>query len=128
MSIAHIAVSRVNTHPPSWVSVQGCKCIFSTAAPNRLNPSILIRPLTLKGEVEKRASNDPVNPNLAPLAPSKMTAPQFNIDVIKGGTKSNIVPSSCIIINRGYIKEEKYDDIKQETLAATADRLGQSSR
>jgi succinyl-diaminopimelate desuccinylase len=75
--------------------------------------------LTLKETVEKRESSDPVNPNLAPLAPSKMTTPRFNIDIIKGGTKSNIVPSSCtIVINRRYIKEENYDSIKQETLAA----------
>jgi len=80
---------------------------------------ILDELIALKAEVEKRESSDPVNPILVPFAPSKMTTPRFNIDVIHGGTKSNIVPSSCIVtVNRRYIKEEKYDEIVKETLAA----------
>jgi len=41
--------------------------------------------------------------------------PMFNIDIIKGGNKSNIVPSECdIVVNRRYIPEEKYDEIVDE--------------
>ncbi len=50
-----------------------------------------------------------------PNAPSNKMTPMFNIDIIKGGNKSNIVPSECAItINRRYIPEEKYEDIVSE--------------
>ena len=41
----------------------------------------------------------------------------FNLDLIKSGQKSNIVPNSCILtINRRIIPDEKYEDVKQEIL------------
>jgi succinyl-diaminopimelate desuccinylase len=43
----------------------------------------------------------------------------FNIDIIHGGTKSNIVPAECeVIINRRYIPEESYEQVVQEIEAA----------
>jgi acetylornithine deacetylase/succinyl-diaminopimelate desuccinylase-like protein len=43
----------------------------------------------------------------------------FNLDIIKSGQKSNIVPDSCVLtINRRIIPDEEYDDVKQEILEA----------
>jgi succinyl-diaminopimelate desuccinylase len=70
----------------------------------------------LKAEVEKRESSIPVIPLLRGLgAPSDRVTPMFNIDIIQGGTKSNIVPAECeIVINRRYIPEETYEQVIQE--------------
>jgi succinyl-diaminopimelate desuccinylase len=77
---------------------------------------ILHELLTLKVEVEKRESNIPVVPLLQSLgAPSDKVTPMFNIDIIRGGTKSNIIPAECkVVINRRYIPEEPYEQIIQE--------------
>ncbi|MHA2314734.1 MAG: M20 family metallopeptidase [Candidatus Hermodarchaeia archaeon] len=74
----------------------------------------------LKKEVEKRESTIPVIPLLRSLgAPSDKVTPMFNIDIIHGGTKSNIVPAECeVIINRRYIPEESYEQVVQEIEAA----------
>ncbi|MFW9984151.1 MAG: M20 family metallopeptidase [Candidatus Odinarchaeota archaeon] len=75
---------------------------------------------TLKEDVEKRESSIPVIPLLRSLgAPSDKVTPMFNIDIIHGGTKSNIVPAECeIVINRRYIPEESYEQVVQEIEAA----------
>jgi len=74
---------------------------------------ILDELLNLKRAVEKRESSVPGAK--MPNAPSDKMTPMFNIDIIKGGVKSNIVPSECeIIVNRRYIPEEKYEDITRE--------------
>jgi len=40
---------------------------------------------------------------------------KFNIDVIRSGEKSNIIPDLCTItVNRRYLPDEKYEDVKQE--------------
>jgi succinyl-diaminopimelate desuccinylase len=74
----------------------------------------------LKKEVEKRESTIPVIPLLRSLgAPSDKVTPMFNIDIIHGGTKSNIVPAECeVVINRRYIPEESYKQVVQEIEAA----------
>ncbi len=70
----------------------------------------------LKEEVEKRESSIPVVPLLRSLgAPSDKVTPMFNIDIIRGGTKSNIVPALCeVVINRRYIPEETYEQVVDE--------------
>ncbi len=81
---------------------------------------ILDELLELKQEVERRESEIPIVPIMRSLgAPSDRMTPMFNLDIIRGGTKSNIVPSDCeLIINRRYIPEENYDDIVEEIRAA----------
>ncbi|MFX1341245.1 MAG: M20 family metallopeptidase [Promethearchaeota archaeon] len=81
---------------------------------------ILTELYVLKEEVEKRESSIPVIPLLRNLgAPSDKVTPMFNIDIIHGGTKSNIVPAECeVIINRRYIPEESYEQVVQEIEAA----------
>ena len=74
---------------------------------------ILEELIKLKREVEKRESRIPAFP--IPEAPSKQLVPRFNINIIRGGVKSNIVPSECtVIIDRRYIIEEKFEDIVAE--------------
>ena len=77
---------------------------------------ILTQLMTLKAEVEQRESSIPLVPLLKAFgAPSDQVTPMFNIDIIKGGVKSNIVPAECeVVINRRYIPEESYDQIVKE--------------
>ena len=45
--------------------------------------------------------------------------PRLNINVVKGGTKVNIVPDECVIsVDRRLIPEENIDDAKKELLDA----------
>ncbi|MFX0030124.1 MAG: peptidase dimerization domain-containing protein [Candidatus Hermodarchaeota archaeon] len=45
--------------------------------------------------------------------------PLFNLDVIKSGEKSNIIPDLCtLIINRRVIPDENIEDVKEEIIKA----------
>jgi len=73
--------------------------------------------LKLKQEVEAREST--VSGPPLPEARSHQLTPMFNLDVIRAGTKSNIVPAECILtINRRYIPEEKFEEVLSEIEAA----------
>jgi succinyl-diaminopimelate desuccinylase len=73
--------------------------------------------LILKQDVEKRLSRIPTFP--LPGAPSDKMTPMFNLNIIRGGTKENIVPGECALtINRRYIIDERYDDVIAEIQAA----------
>lgn len=74
---------------------------------------ILDELMNLKRIVEKRESTIPAAK--MSNAPSDKMTPMFNIDMINAGIKSNVVPPECVIIlNRRYIPEERYEDIKKE--------------
>jgi succinyl-diaminopimelate desuccinylase len=74
---------------------------------------ILNELMLLKKEVEQRLSKIPTFP--VPGCPYDKMTPMFNLNVITGGTKENIVPAECTLtINRRYIVEEKYEDIVSE--------------
>jgi succinyl-diaminopimelate desuccinylase len=78
---------------------------------------ILNELLSLKKEVEKRQSSIPCLPN--PQNPNKNLTPMFNLAIINGGTKDNIVPGEChLTINRRYIREENYEDVIDEITRA----------
>ena len=81
---------------------------------------LIVELLKLKKEVEKRESKVPLIPALRSLgAPSNQMTPMFNLSIIRGGNKANIVPSECeLLINRRYIPEENYEDIVEEIRAA----------
>jgi succinyl-diaminopimelate desuccinylase len=77
--------------------------------------------LALKVEVEARRSALPIarDPDI-PQAPSHLS-PMFNLDVIRAGSKSNIVPGGCtLVVNRRYTPEERFEDIVAEIEAAIA--------
>ncbi len=104
-----------------WITTKGRSChsgmnFLGVNALEEMVP-IMQELLVLKKEVEARESE--VNGPPLPEARSRKMTPMFNLDVIHAGTKSNIVPSECtLIINRRYIPEEKFADVKAEIEAA----------
>ena len=72
--------------------------------------------LKLKAVVEIRESEIPTVPVFKSLGgPSDQMTPMFNLDIIQGGTKANIVPSECeVVINRRYIPEETFEEALKE--------------
>ncbi|MFH1091369.1 MAG: M20/M25/M40 family metallo-hydrolase, partial [Pseudomonadota bacterium] len=78
---------------------------------------ILQELMTLKKEVEKRLSRIPAFP--MPGTPYDKMSPMFNLNVIRGGRKDNVVPGDCTLtINRRYIPDEVYEDVVSEIEAA----------
>ena len=70
--------------------------------------------ILLKKEVEQRLSRIATFP--LPDCPYDKMTPMFNLAIIGGGTKENIVPGVCeLTINRRYIVDERYEDIVAET-------------
>jgi len=80
---------------------------------------ILNELIKLKTIVEERESKDiPGLPRPGMKKVGNMT-PMFNLDIIKSGEKSNIVPDYCqLTINRRIIPDENYDDVRDEILDA----------
>jgi len=67
--------------------------------------------MELKKKVKSRFSQIPVNPDLG----IKTMQAKLNVDVIKGGTKVNIVPDRCEIeIDRRLIPEESVEEAQKE--------------
>ncbi|MFX1338163.1 MAG: M20 family metallopeptidase [Promethearchaeota archaeon] len=80
---------------------------------------ILNELMELKEKVEVRQSKDILGLPRPGSKESFNMSPMFNLDIIKSGEKSNIVPDSCrLTINRRIIPDEKYEDVKQEILEA----------
>ena len=81
---------------------------------------ILDELMALKAQVEARESHSPGDPE----APWSNQHPVFNLDVLQGGFRANIVPDRCtLVINRRYIPEERIEDVEAEIDAAV--RRGQ---
>ena len=86
---------------------------------------VLINLIRLKHKVEKRLSRLPGFP--MPENPYDKMTPMFNLNVIRGGKKENMVPSDCeLIINRRYIIDEKYEDVIAEIKEAVEEGRKQS--
>ena len=91
--------------------------------------SLLIQALLdLKHKAEQRKSSVPTHPN---TKLSWMEA-RLNINMIKGGIKTNVVPDECLIsVDRRLIPEENLEDAKKElldTLASVPDVTWQLER
>ena len=71
--------------------------------------------MALKKVVEERESKDiPGFPRFTTGEKRNMT-PMFNLDIIRSGEKENIVPDLCTLtVNRRYIPDENYEDVKKE--------------
>jgi succinyl-diaminopimelate desuccinylase len=80
--------------------------------------SLLIQALLeLKHKVEQRKSNVPTHPD---TKLSRMEG-RLNINMIKGGIKTNIVPDECLIsVDRRLIPEENLEDARKELLDTLA--------
>jgi succinyl-diaminopimelate desuccinylase len=75
--------------------------------------------MVLKKEVEQRLSRIPSFP--LPGNPYERMTPMFNLNIIHGGSKDNIVPAECeLTINRRYIVDEAYDDVVAEVEKAVS--------
>lgn len=80
---------------------------------------ILVELKTLKEKVESRQSKDiPGFPD-AQTGKKRNLTPLFNLNIIKSGEKSNIIPDICsLMINRRIIPDEDIREVKQEILDA----------
>jgi succinyl-diaminopimelate desuccinylase len=73
--------------------------------------------MDLKRQAEKKTSRIPSFP--LPGAPSDRMTPMFNLNVIHGGVKDNVVPGDCrLTVNRRYIPEERVEEVIAEIEAA----------
>ncbi len=73
--------------------------------------------MNLKRQAEGKTSRIPTFP--IPGAPSDKMTPMFNLNVIHGGVKDNVVPGECrLIVNRRYNPEEKVEEVIAEIEAA----------
>jgi succinyl-diaminopimelate desuccinylase len=80
---------------------------------------ILVELMELKKQVESRQSKDiPGFPD--PQTREKRNlSPLFNLDIIRSGEKSNIIPDLChVIINRRVIPDESIEEVKNEIIDA----------
>lgn len=76
---------------------------------------ILVELMELKKEVEARESADIPGVKPSDTGERMNMNPMFNLDIIRSGEKANIVPDICTLtVNRRYIPDEKYEDVKQE--------------
>jgi succinyl-diaminopimelate desuccinylase len=79
---------------------------------------ILDELLVLKQEIEARRSRVPGVPRTE-TPDERFMSPMFNMDVIRGGEKFNIVPPSCkLTIDRRVIPEESLEDAEREIMDA----------
>jgi len=86
---------------------------------------ILNKLLGLKAEVEMRTSA--INALPAPNQPSTKLTAMLNLNVIQGGSRTNVIPATCTLtIDRRYLPEEDPDVVLSEIRAAV-DRGRESS-
>jgi len=81
--------------------------------------------MDLKSNVEKKESRLPALP--LPGAPSDRMTPMFNLNVIRGGVKENVVAGEChLTVNRRYLPDEKYEEVVSEIETAVRHGLKNS--
>ncbi len=69
----------------------------------------------LKERVERRESKVPCSPTMTRVTGQKHIKPIFNLTMISGGVKENIIPPSCVLRgDRRYIPEENERDVVHE--------------
>ncbi|MHC1623994.1 MAG: M20 family metallopeptidase [Candidatus Methanospirareceae archaeon] len=80
------------------------------------NAAIVIRELgELKKDIERRESNVPCSSELTEITGQKHIKPVFNVTMINGGVKENLIPPSCTLRgDRRYIPEEAVEDVEKE--------------
>ena len=69
----------------------------------------------LKRQIESRESKAPCGPHMAELTGQKHIKPVFNVTMIEGGVKENVIPPSCVLRgDRRYIPEERVEEVIKE--------------
>jgi succinyl-diaminopimelate desuccinylase len=78
--------------------------------------AIVIRELEgLKRDIERRESKVPCSPEITKITGQKHIKPVFNVTMINGGVKENLIPPSCTLRgDRRYIPEEAIEDVIKE--------------
>ena len=77
---------------------------------------LVIRELErLKKEIEHRESKVPCSPSVTELTGQTHIKPVFNVTMINGGVKENLIPPRCTVRgDRRYILEEAIEEVIQE--------------
>lgn len=71
--------------------------------------------MEMKKKVENKESKAPCSPYMEEKTGQKHIKPVFNVTMIKGGVKENIIPTSCTLRgDRRYIPEEDAEEVKKE--------------
>jgi succinyl-diaminopimelate desuccinylase len=69
----------------------------------------------LKKEIERRESKVPCSPDITELTGQRHITPIFNVTMINGGVKENLIPPSCTLRgDRRYISEEAVEEVIKE--------------
>ncbi len=69
----------------------------------------------LKRGIERRESKAPCGPIMTELTGQEHIKPVFNVTMISGGVKENVIPPSCTLRgDRRYIPEEKIEEVIKE--------------
>ncbi len=84
------------------------------------NAAVVIRELeALKKAVAQRESKVPCSSEMTEITGQKHIKPVFNVTMINGGVKENLIPPSCTLRgDRRYIPEEAIEDVVKEFEAA----------
>ncbi|MBE0515767.1 MAG: ArgE/DapE family deacylase [Methanophagales archaeon] len=104
----------------NWeIKVYGKSCHSSLPflGVNAIEKAVLvIRELAeLKKEIEQRASKVPCSPEIRELTGQRHIKPVFNVTMINGGVKENLIPPSCTLRgDRRYLSEEAVEEVIQE--------------
>jgi succinyl-diaminopimelate desuccinylase len=77
---------------------------------------LVIRELgELKKKIEQRESNVPCSSDITKLIGQRHIKPVFNVTMINGGVKENLIPPRCTLRgDRRYIPEEAIEDVIKE--------------
>ena len=76
----------------------------------------------LKRNVESRESKAACSPYMTEITGQQHITPVFNVTMIQGGVKENVIPPSCTLRgDRRYIPEEKVEDVIKELEDAVED-------
>ena len=104
----------------NWeIKVQGKACHSSMPflGVNAIeHAALVIRKLgRLKREIERRESRVPCSHEMTELTGQKHIKSVFNVTMINGGVKENLIPSNCTLRgDRRYIPEEAIEDVIKE--------------
>ncbi len=110
--IAEVEVTTVGKSGHSGVGITGVNAVEAMVP-------ILAELLLLKEQEESLQSR--YRALTLPGSPESQMTPKFNLNVIRGGAKFNVIPDSCtVVIDRRYLPEEDYDTVTERIREAVA--------
>ncbi len=110
--IAEAEIRTVGKAGHSGIGVAGVNAVEAMVP-------VLEELLDLKEREESRKSR--YTALTMPGAPAAQMTPKFNLNVISGGSKFNVIPDSCtVVIDRRYLPDEDYDTVAANIRDAVA--------